>query len=48
MDTKQKIGKIEAICLIVIFILILGLLLCKFFNEFNSKDLVDISRLFRW
>lgn len=79
MEAIQKIGKIEAICLIVmvtvneiifnipnfviinsgsaswmtvlmhfVFILLFGLLLSKFFKVFGSKDLVDISRLFRW
>ena len=79
MDTVQKIGKIEAICLIVMvtvneiifnipnfvishsgssswmtllthfaFIIIWALLLCKFFKELGPKDLVDVSRIFRW
>jgi len=79
MDKMQKIGKFEAICLIVmvtineiifnipnfvilnsgssawislllhfIFIVFFEILISKFFKKFNSKDLVDISRLFRW
>ena len=74
MDKLQKIGKIEAICLIVmvtvneiifnipnfviinsgssswitvllhfIIIFILGFIICKFFKELGSKDLVDVS-----
>ena len=79
MDTVQKIGKVEAICLIAmvtvneiifnipnfviinsgssswmtvlmhfIFIILFILLLSKFFNELGPRDLVDVSRLFRW